>query len=113
MFLDGGYAAARVFATRVFADELRQATPGNSVDYKTTLQEVLQAGPPAGPSNITRSRPMARRMRGNSRSKRTWKTGKARGRGSSIKAAEMMAAAEVLTILKAAESKAAKRAGKN
>jgi ribonuclease-3 len=112
VFLDGGYAAARVFTGRIFADELRQATPGTSVDYKTTLQEVLQADrQPAPVYNVieTDGPPHARQFLVEA----TWQTGKARGRGSSIKAAEMMAAAEALNILKAAESKAAKRGGEN
>ncbi len=43
VFFDGGYTAARVFVARIFADELRDATPKNSIDYKTLLQEMLQA----------------------------------------------------------------------
>src|SRR4051812_47705982 len=50
VFLDGGYTAARVFITKIFADELKQATPTNSIDYKTTLQELLQSRKERAPS---------------------------------------------------------------
>lgn len=110
VFLDGGYAAARVFVGRIFADNLKKATPHGSVDYKTTLQEVLQADRQPAPTYSvveTAGPPHAREFLVET----IWKTGKARGRGSSIKAAEMMAAAEALSILRSAENKAAKRGG--
>lgn len=99
VFLDGGYSAARVFVGRIFADELRNATPDNSIDYKSMLQELLQADKLSAPSyNViaTDGPPHSR----NFSVEATWATGKSRGHGSSIKAAEMMAAAEALAILK-------------
>src|SRR6266404_5936066 len=50
VFFDGGYTAVRVFIARIFADELHKATPGNSVDFKTMLQEKLQAEKLTAPS---------------------------------------------------------------
>lgn len=99
VFLDGGYPAARVFVGRIFADELRSATPDNSVDYKSMLQELLQAGKLSAPSYVviaTDGPPHSRRFSVEA----TWAGGKSRGRGSSIKAAEMMAASEALRMLK-------------
>lgn len=95
VFLDGGYSAARVLIGRVFADELRNATPNNSVDYKTLLQEKLQGQHHSAPiySVIgTEGPPHDRTFSVEA----TWKTGSSRGVGNSIKAAEMMAAAEAL-----------------
>lgn len=104
VFLDGGYPAARVFVGRVFADELRLATPDNSVDYKSMLQELLQAEKLSAPSyNViaTDGPPHSRVFSVEA----TWATGKSRGQGSSIKAAEMMAAAEALAILRSGNKK--------
>lgn len=104
VFLDGGYPAARVFVGRVFADELRSATPDNSVDYKSMLQELLQAEKLSAPSYsviATDGPPHSRVFSVEA----TWATGKSRGQGSSIKAAEMMAAAEALAILRSGNKK--------
>ena len=108
VFFDGGYTAARVFIARIFADELRKATPGNSVDFKTMLQEKLQAEKLTAPSYSvvkTEGPPHARIFSVEA----TWKTGKARGVGNSIKSAEMMAAAAALTILMPGASSRPKR----
>ena len=108
VFLDGGYTAARVFIGRIFADELKRATPKNSIDYKTLLQELLQSEKLAAPSyNVikTDGPPHDRTFSVEA----TWATGKARGVGNSIKSAEMMAAAEALNILRTENGKAAKR----
>lgn len=109
VFLDGGYAAARVFLGRIFADELRSATPKNSIDYKTLLQELLQADRQTAPAYTvvkTDGPPHARVFSVEA----TWATGKARGQGNSIKSAEMMAAAEALSMLKPENDPPAKRA---
>lgn len=108
VFLDGGYTAARVFIGRIFADDLRSATPRNSLDYKTMLQELLQAEKLTAPSyNVVKTEgpPHDRTFSVEA----TWKTGKARGVGNSIKAAEMMAAAEALEILRSEIGSSAKR----
>jgi len=100
VFMDGGYIPARVFIARIFADELKRATPKNSTDYKTMLQELLQSEKLSAPSyNVikTEGPPHDRKFSVEA----TWATGRARGTGNSIKAAEMMAAAEALSILTA------------
>jgi ribonuclease-3 len=99
VFLDGGYSAARVFVGRMFADELRTATPDTSIDYKSMLQELLQAEKLSAPSyNVvsTDGPPHSRVFSVEA----TWATGRSRGQGNSIKAAEMVAAAEALAILR-------------
>ena len=112
VFLDGGYSAARVFLGRIFTDELRAATPKNSIDYKTLLQELLQADKQTAPTYAvvkTDGPPHARIFSVEA----VWATGKARGQGNSIKSAEMMAAAEALEMLKPENEPAAKRAEQN
>jgi ribonuclease-3 len=49
IFFDSGYISARAFVNRIFADEFRRATPKTSIDYKTLLQETLQAEKYAAP----------------------------------------------------------------
>lgn len=103
VFLDGGYVAARVFVGRIFVDEIRQATPTNSVDYKTLLQEKVQAAKMPAPTYKllkTDGPPHDRTFSVEA----VWQTGKARGHGNSIKSAEMMAAAEALQMLSAEKS---------
>ena len=95
VFFDGGYIAVRAFVSRIFASEFRTATPGASADYKTLLQERLQAEQLSGPVYSllkTEGRPHDRIFYVEA----AWNTGRAEGRGSSIKSAEMMAASEAL-----------------
>jgi ribonuclease-3 len=106
VFVDGGYTAARVFVTRIFADELKLATPKNSIDYKTTLQEILQARKESAPTYKvvkTDGPPHEREFTVEA----SWGSGSTQGRGSSIKAAEMMAAEEAINAIKRAETKRA------
>ncbi len=98
IFLDGGYAASRAFVTRVMAEELRNATPRSSLDFKTLLQETLQANKMAAPTYQlvrTEGQPHARTFHVEA----VWATGKSTGSGRSIKAAEMMAASNALAML--------------
>jgi ribonuclease-3 len=98
VFLDGGYPAARVFIGRIFREEMRSVTPRNSVDYKTLLQELLQSRQLTAPSYSvlkTDGPPHDRTFSVEA----SWKTGKSRGVGNSIKAAEMMAAEEAFRVL--------------
>ena len=98
IFLDGGYAAARDFVTREMADEIRSATPKAALDYKTLLQETLQANKMAAPTyQLVRSegQPHNRTFFVEA----VWESGRAAGKGRSIKAAEMMAANNALEIL--------------
>ena len=112
VFLDGGYITARVFLGRIFEDEMRSATPKNSIDYKTLLQELLQADRQAAPDYAvvkTDGPPHARVFLVEA----TWATGKTRGQGNSIKSAEMVAAAEALEMLRPQNASEAKRAKQN
>jgi len=111
VFFDGGYIAARAFVSRIFADEFRSATPEASADYKTLLQEKLQAEQLSGPVYSlvkTEGQPHDRTFYVVA----AWNTGRAEGRGSSIKSAEMMAASEALKSLQQPQkSKTSKREG--
>ncbi len=91
IFFDTGYISARAFVNRIFAEEFRLATPKTSIDYKTQLQETLQAEKRSAPSyNLikTDGPPHERKFYVEA----VWETGKVSGSGTSIKAAEMMAA---------------------
>lgn len=108
VFFDSGYVVTRTFVSKIFAEELKSATPRTSVDYKTLLQETLQAQKLSAPTyNVTRTEglPHARTFFVEA----VWKTGKAKGTGSSIKLAEMMAASEALKTLQKNDGKQAKR----
>ena len=99
IFFDGGYSAARVFVGRIFADEMRAATPKSSVDYKSLLQETLQSAKhPAPVYRVikTDGPPHARVFTVEA----TWDDGHSHGEGNSIKAAEMEAAAAALQTIR-------------
>jgi ribonuclease III len=95
IFFDGGYSAARVFVGRIFAEEMRIATPESSVDYKSLLQETLQSAKHAAPvySVVKTEGPPHERV---FTVEATWEGGSSRGEGNSIKAAEMEAASAAL-----------------
>ncbi len=108
VFIDGGYIPARFFVSRIFADELKNATPRNSTDYKTMLQELLQSRKQNAPSyNVlkTEGPPHERTFLVEA----VWANGKAKGSGNSIKSAEMMAAAQALSILRQEKPESSKR----
>lgn len=91
IFFDSGYISARAFVNRVFAGELKQATPRSSLDYKTLLQETLQANKLPAPTYKvikTEGPPHQRTFFVEAK----WQGGKVKGQGNSIKQAEMMAA---------------------
>jgi len=91
IFLDGGYPAAREFVQRLFADELQTISPARVTDYKTLLQERLQAEHRAAPSYTvvrTEGPPHRRTFFVEAR----WDTGSVEGHGTTIKTAAMMAA---------------------
>lgn len=102
VFMDAGYEAAREVIKAVFADQLQAASPKGSLDYKSLLQETLQA---------TKLRAPTYTLLGNDGPphERTffveavWEGGSARGKGRSIKSAEMAAAAEALRMIEEAE----------
>lgn len=102
VFMDAGYETAREVIKAVFADQLQAASPKGSLDYKSLLQETLQA---------TKLRAPTYTLLGNDGPphERTffveavWEGGSARGKGRSIKSAEMAAAAEALRMIEEAE----------
>lgn len=112
VFLDSGYIATRVVVTRLMEEKLRNATAVDSIDFKSRLQTELQArkqktadynlvktdGPPHDRHFFVEV---------------AWEAGKARGEGNSIKAAEMMAAAQALEQLNWQGEPSAKRASED
>ncbi|HEY8563698.1 MAG TPA: ribonuclease III [Pyrinomonadaceae bacterium] len=91
VFFDSGYIQARNFVKRIFTDELKQATPRSSIDYKTLLQETLQANKLAAPTYKvikTEGPPHQRTFFVEAK----WEGGAVSGQGNSIKQAEMQAA---------------------
>lgn len=112
VFFDGGYIDARTLVARVFAEEFERTTPEGSADYKSLLQEVLQSKQLSGPAYSlirTEGLPHERTFYVEA----AWGTGKAEGKGSSIKSAEMMAASEALKALTEENADAAKRKSGN
>lgn len=100
IFLDGGYSAARVFILKIFAEEFREISPRSSLDFKTLLQETLQAEKLAAPRyNVLRTEgpPHDREFFVEA----IWDGGRSTGNGRSIKSAEMMAAQNALEAIKA------------
>ena len=112
VFLDSGYVAARVVITRLMEERLQNVTPETSVDFKSRFQTELQAQKQKTASYhlIKTEGPPHSRM---FFVEVTWESGKARGQGNSIKAAEMMAAAEALNMLAQQQKPTAKHARKN
>jgi len=98
VFFDSGYVEVRQFIKKIFAKELKIATPDGSVDYKTMLQEKLQAqklGTPEYRVVKTEGLPHERRFSVEA----VWENGTSSGEGTSIKAAEMMAARKAMESL--------------
>ena len=91
IFFDSGYTAARNFVNRIFTEEMRSATPRSSIDYKTLLQETLQANKLSAPTYKvikTEGPPHQRTFFVEAK----WEGGAVSGQGNSIKQAEMQAA---------------------
>lgn len=110
VFFDSGYVQTRSFVATILADEFRGVTPEGSADYKTLLQEKLQAEQLSGPVYSllkTEGQPHERTFYVQA----AWNSGRAEGRGSSIKSAEMMAASEALKSLQTEKSESPKRKG--
>ena len=107
IFFDSGYISARAFVNRIFADELRQATPKTSIDYKTLLQETLQAEKMTAPTYtvIKTDGPAHERK---FVVEAVWQTGNVIGKGSSIKQAEMQAASLALKKINKGKAKSVK-----
>ncbi len=104
VFFDSGYLQAKALVIRLFRDEFQIATPTFSIDYKTLLQETLQAEKRSAPVySVVKTEGMPHQ--------RTffvevvWDGGKVEGTGSSIKSAEMQAAEFALEALKVENNK--------
>jgi ribonuclease-3 len=93
IFLDGGLTAATDFLHHALGDELMSANPeaAAAADYKTLLQETLQAEHRGAPQYnvIKTSGPPHRRM---FHVELIWQGGTVHGEGRTIKAAETIAA---------------------
>jgi ribonuclease-3 len=107
VFFDSGYIAARAFVNRIFAEEFKCATPKTSIDYKTLLQETLQAEKLVAPAyNLIKTEgPPHERI---FFVEAVWENGKVLGQGSSIKAAEMLAASLALEKINKGRAKSVK-----
>lgn len=108
VFFDGGYPAATDLIARIFAKELKKVTPESSLDYKTLLQETLQAEKISAPvySLVKTEGPPHERA---FLVEAEWGDKKSVGTGASIKSAEMMAASEALKSLQKQKQKVSKR----
>ena len=99
VFFDSHYVTTRNFIRRLWAEELRSTTPTSSLDYKTLLQETLQAEKRMIPKYTVV------KTKGPSHDRiffveAVWDSGKTRGQGNSIKSAEMQAASVALEKIK-------------
>jgi len=95
IFFDTGYISARSFVNRIFAEELRGATPKTSLDYKTLLQETLQGDKrPAPTYKLLKTEGPPHEL--TFFVEVAWDTGKINAKGSSIKTAEMSGANQAL-----------------
>lgn len=98
VFLDAGYETVNRVINDLFAEEFEKATPESSLDYKTLLQETLQARKLSAPQyELTDTEGMPHERTFHVRA--VWENGESAGIGSSRKSAEMMAACEALKIL--------------
>jgi ribonuclease-3 len=110
VYLDGGIGAAKGFVSRALEAELENANPeaAAAADYKTMLQERLQAQHLSAPQYtvIETSGPPHRRV---FHVEVSWDGGSVRGEGRTIKAAEIIAARLALEAMdeKESETKAA------
>lgn len=95
IFFDGGYVQARSVVRSLYGDRIREVTPGASLDFKTLLQETLQADRRPAPvySVIKTEGPSHARS---FTVQASWDSGSSLGTGGSIKAAEMEAARNAL-----------------
>lgn len=104
VFLDSGYIAARAVVKRLIGKDIKAATPERSLDYKSLLQEKLQAAKLKAPAyELIRADgpPHDRRFF----VRAVWEGGSSTGEGQSIKTAEMEAASAAIEVLAAREEK--------
>lgn len=105
IFLDGGLQASTDFVQKALGEELRRANPmaAAEADYKTMLQEKLQAQRRTGPNYEvveTLGPPHRRKFL----VEVSWDKGRVRGEGGSIKAAEAASAREALRMMREEKS---------
>ena len=104
IFVDGGLTAATDFVEHALSEELRTVTPVGAAeaDYKTMLQEKLQADRRSAPrySVVEALGPPHRRT---FNVEVGWDSGSVCAQGRSIKTAEAAAAKEALALMKAEE----------
>ncbi len=103
VFFDSGYQNAASCIKHIFAGQIERATPHESNDFKTMLQEKLQGRKLAAPTYVllkTEGMPHSRTFVVEA----NWEGGSSVGTGRSIKSAEMMAASEALAVLGGGES---------
>lgn len=99
IFFDSGYVPARAFVQKILADDLKRATPVTSLDYKTLLQETLQADKRGAPAyNLIKTEGPDHQP--TFFVEAVWDDDRVEAKGSSIKAAEMLAADLALKKLK-------------
>jgi ribonuclease-3 len=107
IFLDGGLPAATDFVQRAIGEELRVVTPkaAAQADFKTMLQEKLQAERSAAPryAVVEAVGPPHKRT---FHVEVSWDGGSNRGEGRSIKAAETAAAREALKAMQSVPGEA-------
>jgi len=95
IFFDSGYVPARAFISRIYAEQLRKATPKTSLDYKTLLQETLQGDKRDAPTyTLVKTEGMPHKLI--FFVEVAWDTGLINAKGTSIKAAEMLGASLAL-----------------
>jgi ribonuclease-3 len=91
VFFDAGYVEARDFVKKIFAKELKATSPSSSADFKTMLQERLQAQKLGAPVyNVVKTEGLPHERTFSVEA--VWPSGRSTGQGASIKSAEMMAA---------------------
>lgn len=98
VFFDGGFDAAQDLVRRLFAGEMERISPTTALDYKTMLQERLQAERRQAPEyQVVRTEgpPHRRTFFVQAR----WDSNAVEGHGTTIKTAEMMAAKSALDLL--------------
>jgi ribonuclease-3 len=107
IFIDGGLAAATDFVQHALGDDLKKVTPvvAAESDYKTMLQEKLQAEKRPAPryAVVEALGPPHRRT---FHVEVSWDNGSVRAEGRSIKTAEAAAAKEALAFMRNGESAA-------
>jgi ribonuclease-3 len=106
IFLDGGLSAATAFVQHALGEELKKVTPSAAAeaDYKTMLQEKLQAERRSAPrySVVEAEGPPHRRT---FHVEVAWDKGTVRAEGRSKKVAEAAAAKEALALLRSEKDK--------